>query len=76
MQKTKSKYMGLLEASKYMGNLHPVYLRELARTGGIPAVKFSTAPKAQWYFLPEDIDRWAKTNGQIARLNSLTKKSK
>lgn len=76
MTAKKQKYLTLLEASKYMGNLHPVYLRQLARTGAIPAVKFSESPKAQWYFLPSEIDAWAKKNGQRVRENLANTKSK
>lgn len=75
MSKNKQKYLNLIEASIYMGKIHPNYLRELARTGAIPAVKFSESPKAQWFFLPKDIDKWAKKNGQIARQNLANKNS-
>jgi len=76
MSNKKQNYMSLKDASKYMGNMHPVYLRELARANGIPAVKFSDSPKAQWYFLAKDLDKWAKKNGEMARLNLANKKSK
>ena len=76
MSKNKQKYLNLIEASIYMGKIHPTYLRELARTGAIPAVKFSESPKAQWFFLPKDIDKWAKRNGEIARKNLANKISK
>ncbi|CAB4213369.1 Helix-turn-helix domain containing protein [uncultured Caudovirales phage] len=76
MSEKEQKYLSLAEASKYMGNIHRVYLRELARSGAIPAVKFSKSVKAQWYFLPKEIDAWAKKNGQIARDNLANKKSK
>jgi hypothetical protein len=76
MLNKKQKYLNLLEASIYMGKIHPTYLRELARTGAIPAVKFSDAPKAQWFFLPKEIDKWAKKNGEIARKNLANKISK
>lgn len=76
MPTKNQNYISLKDAAKYMGKMHPVYLRELARSGAIPAVKFSPSPKAQWYFLLKDIDNWARRNGEIARKNLANKKSK
>lgn len=73
LPKNKQNYLNLIEASIYMGKIHPNYLRELARSGAIPAVKFSESPKAQWFFSPKDIDKWAKRNGEIVRKNLANK---
>ena len=67
-------YMSLSEASKYMGNLHQNYVRKLAQTEEIPAVKFSDSPKAQWFFKRKDLDNWAKENAKKSRDNLINPK--
>lgn len=63
---TTKKYLSVKEAAKHTG-INANYLREFARCGALPAVRFSESPKAKWYFDVKELDKVAKINAERSR---------